>query len=194
MKQRIVSMVVVAMMVVSLAGCTGSSDEGSTGEPVVESSSAPASPVVTASVDDSVHDYVLINDHTDSSPVVQTEDSNLSDAGIVSVKVLVQGSKVAVYVCATQDAVMDSESCNGEFDTVGIDDATSYEVWTGTRDGSTAVVKSTDEYLWGTVTFDGSDPAAPVTTFVMAAGCVDVDGAQGVHDPEQSGACKPGTA
>ena len=196
MKRGIAAMVIGAAVLMSVAGCIGQSDGGSTSEPAVESSSSLAAPtkaptpVATPSVDDSLREYVLLNDHSASSPVVTVAgDSNVPDAGVVSAKVLVQCLRVVVYVCATQDAAMVAQTCDGAFDTFGISDTQSETVWTGTRDGTSAVVSGTDRFLWGTVTFDGVGPAAAVTVFTVASGCVDMYGNQGFHDMDQSGVC-----
>lgn len=201
MRRSIVAMIAGAVLVMSAAGCTGSSGGGSTGEhatqPASESPSTsaaqttPATPATAATVDDSVREYVLPNDHSASSQVVTVqEDSNISDADVASAKVLVQGSQVAVYVCGTQDAAaIVVQTCDGAFDTFRIDDSQGEEVWTGTRDGSTAVVSGSNPFFWGTVTFDGDGPAAAATVFTVASGCVDVNGNQGFHDPDQSGLC-----
>jgi len=196
MEKRIFAVAAGAALIMSMAGCIAPSGGVSTSEPTAESSSPvvaqtqAATPVATASVDDSVREYVLLNDHSASSPVVTVDgDSNISDADVVSAKVLVQGSDVAVYVCGTQDATTVAQTCDGAFDTFGIDDPKSEAVWTGTRDGSAAIVSSTDQFLWGTVTFDGDGPSAAVTVFTVASGCVDVYGNQGFHDMDQSGVC-----
>jgi len=190
MKQKI-WLAAITATIMTLSGCTQPVSGGSTGEPVIESPSQMASSALSSNANDSISEYVLLRDGPAPSQVVTVEgDSNIPDAGVVSVKVLVQGSKVAAYVCATQDAGIVAQNCDGAFDTFSIDDAKSEMVWTGTQDGSTAIVSGSDRFYWGTVIFggDGTNPA--VTSFVVASGCVDVDGNQGVHDEDHSGLCE----
>ena len=171
----------VVLMVVS--GCDGDLPASS---PATANSASLPPPTLTPSptIDTAVHSFVLIHtDFSSSDPVGQQPGNNFANAYIASVLILVQEDRVVAVPCGTQTEVNDLETCDGYFTDISIDDPSSLGVWTGTRDGTIAIVSATDKFLWATITFSGEAPSAPPVHFEMAVDCLAVDGTQGELDP-----------
>lgn len=147
-----------------------------------------------ASSGDKVASYFLeYAPDSSSNPIPNPPDRNISDGYIAAVNVFVQGSRVTVVVCGSQNLLeIALDECRTLTLTVGIDSpADAWSVWTGERTGTTAIVSATNKFFWGTVTFDGPGPDAAAIGFTQATGCTAVDDTRGHHNPEASGRCEP---
>lgn len=153
-----------------------------------------------AKVTNAVYTYVLVlpdgmefNDAR--SPVVTGSNAAGNYAGWYygSVKIIVQGDRVVVGICGGGAVDFPKlETCGGGFDRVTINsrpgafdvsdrqgDAT-VEIWTGNRDGTTAIVNSGDNpFDWAAITFAGPQPQAAAVKFIGGSNCQRSDGTYG---------------
>ena len=125
--------------------------------------------------------YTLIDTENADSPIIQNF-SNMTDAHIAVAYVTVEGQKVHVFLCTSQQSALNSlPDCEKQFADIKTNPPSDFELLEGTRDGATAKVTGSLPFYWGTVYFDSSDPAATVTTFTMAADCMDQYGNSGTR-------------
>jgi len=98
---------------------------------------------------------------------------------VASVQVTVKGTNVTAKLCFMMTDPVDPNTCQSTSGDGGGNSGWS-EPWTGTRDGTTAVIISTSkdkaEFNWGTLTFNSSAPNAAVTSFASADSCEKSDG------------------
>jgi len=121
------------------------------------------------------HYLLLYSKHQISCGIAQC-----GDGGVPSVKVTVTGSSVVALLCGNgqgldwsdQQAVIACDDGDGPV----------WTTWTGTRDGSTAVVRADSDpksFYWGTITFAGTQPGSPAVKFTTPAKCERYDGTVG---------------
>jgi len=112
-----------------------------------------------------------------------TTGGNMTDAGLVSVKVTVRGNAVTALVCASQDS-LDAATCS----IAGSKPA--WDTYTGIRSGKKAIVAEgghQTSFLWGTITFAGTQPDATAVSYVGGSHCQRANGAHGTMDNNGGG-------
>ena len=102
--------------------------------------------------------------------------------GVPSVKVTVQADVVTALVCGGQD--IDWNDPQSVQDCRGMAGEINWWQWTGTREGTTAVVEppDADAFTWATITFASTAPDAAAVSFVSPDNCERQDGTYGTVD------------